>query len=132
MYGTISCCIFKHCNVFILHSFHRVALFACSNFYGCTFLILHYFQKCSQYPHKILRWRALQQKLICKVVKYCCKPLHLRCSRGPGFVYTIFMLHSFHVAFLNIEKILKTKERQEIQPRKRHDTRHRELVLLLH
>ena len=60
MHGSISCCTFTHCNVFFLHSFH-VALFACCNFSCCTFLMLHYFQKCSQYPHKNLRRRALQQ-----------------------------------------------------------------------
>ena len=61
MYGSISGCTFTHCNVFATHSFRRVALFACCNFSCCTFLMLDYFQKCSHYPHKNLRWRALQQ-----------------------------------------------------------------------
>ena len=57
MYCTISCCTFTRCKVFVLHSSPVVLIVCCSFF----FFMSHYFQKCSQDPHKHLRWRALQQ-----------------------------------------------------------------------
>ena len=54
MQCTISCCTVTCCNVFGLHP-SLIALFAC-----CRFFLLHYFQRCSQDPHKHLRWRVLR------------------------------------------------------------------------
>ena len=68
--------------------------------------------------------------LISKAVKYCCKALHLRCSRGPYYVSTISMLQFFHVAvfscptFLilkNIENERKTENTTKRRPYTKHD-----------
>ena len=66
--------IFSSCILLLLHSSH-FANFSCYNFFT-----LHYFQRRIQDPHKHIRWRTLQQ--VNKAVKYCCKALHLKCSRG--------------------------------------------------
>ena len=50
--------------------------------------------------HRIhLRWRALQQQLTLKVVKYWCEALHLRCCEGPVYVWSVkysAKLYKFH------------------------------------
>ena len=69
-----------------MHNLH-VTIFFCR-----TLLILHYFQKCSQDPHKPLRWRVLQQQFfILDVHGVLATPLL--------FPYcTFFKLHSSHFA----------------------------------
>ena len=68
--------IFSFCILLLLHSSH-VAIFP-----RYTLLMLHYFQRCSQDPHKHLRWRAMQHFSHVALFSCC----------------TFSMLHFFHVA----------------------------------
>ena len=74
-----------------MHSSH-VTIFFCR-----TLLILHYFQKCSQDPHKHLRWRGLQQQFFTLDVHGVLATLLL----FPCCIFsccTFFELHSSHFA----------------------------------
>ena len=84
IYCTISCRSFK-----TLQSF-RLAYFSCCFFSMVHFFMLHYFQRCSQDPHKYLRWRGLQQKLT-RSLSIVAKLSILDIQGGPGYTSTISM-----------------------------------------
>ena len=96
----ISYCTFTRYNVFVLHSSH-VALFACCNFFLLHFVHFALFPEVlpgSPQPSTMERFATV----ITKVVKLCCKVLHLRCFWDSGYASVIFMLHLSMLHFFSV------------------------------
>ena len=107
----------------VLHS-SPVALFACCKFFQLHFVHVALFPEVQPGTPQTSMMESFAT-IISKVVKYCCKALHLRCSPGPGYACSIpcctfSMLHFFHVThfkYWKILKIFKMNERPKTQPK---------------
>ena len=108
-----SCCTcLRVALFFVLHYFmllfNKLQCSRFASFYCCTLRMFHFFPvalySCCTISRGVEPGPSQTSKMesfatvINKVVNYCYKALHLRCSQGPGYVSTISMLHFFHVA----------------------------------